>query len=813
VKLSLNLLSRFVQLNDIEPKNLAERLTLSGLEVSELLEADQDLDKVVAGRILKIVPHPNANKLSLTEVEVPGQILRIVCGAKNIAEGDVVPVALVGAVLPGNQVIRSVNLRGETSEGMICSERELGLSEEQAGIMHLPQDTPLGTPVQELWGGRDVILETEATPNRPDLLSHLGVARQISAILNRPLTPPAVNVAEAEPEAAREMSVAIEAGSGCGRYCARLLRGIRVGPSPLWLRQALTKLGLRSVNNVVDATNYVLLEIGHPLHAFDLERLSGPAIQARRARPGEFLTTLDGQKRALSGGELIIADAERPVALAGIMGGQDSEVGPGTSSLLLEAAWFAPGEVRRTARLAQCASEASYRFERGTDPELGLTLALDRAAQLIQEIAGGTILRGILDAYPVRQEPVCLSLSFLKAEQVLGLPLSPARAASALSRLGFLVEPDPAAGKFSVRVPTFRNDVTIEEDLIEEIAQVLGYDQIPAILPTVTLASPLPDPRREFLRACRTLAAGLGLTEILSYSFMNPQDLDRLGLPPDHGWREAVKIRNPISEETSLLRTSLLPGLLAAVAYNQRRGKDHVYLFEAGAVFHPRPGEKLPAEPVRLGFALAGPRDRLDWRQGKKRPETDLYDLKGMLEGLWQRLHLRSGDGSRHDCAFIPEPFPFLHPSQSLAVTAPDGRTLGWAGALHPQVQESFKLKTTLWLAELEMERLYAYHAPQTALSAFSRFPAAVRDLSLAVQEATLAGDVERVIREAGGGLLVEVLPFDVYRGEGLEPGTKSLAFSLTFQAADRTLLDDEIKSLHARILERVQSEFGARQR
>jgi phenylalanyl-tRNA synthetase beta chain len=808
VKISYSLLSRFVDLADVSPAQLAERLTLSGLEVSGLEDHTQALDKVVVGVLRSVKPHPNADKLSLTEVDVPGATLHVVCGAKNIAPGDKVPVALDGAVLPGNLKIKRSKIRGEESEGMLCSERELGLSADAAGIMHFPPETPIGVPVASLLA-REALLEVEVTPNRADCLSHLGVARQVAAVFGRPLSLPAIDIREQEPAAVETISAAIEPDCGCGRYCARVITGVKIGPSPAWLQQALTQLGQRSINNIVDVTNYVMLEFGQPLHAFDLARLHGAKVQARLARPGETLVTLDGEPRKLAGGELVIADADRPVALAGVMGGRDTEVTDATTSILLEAAWFDSRAVRRTARGLGAASESSYRFERGVDPEIGLTLGLDRAAQLMAETAGGSVLRGLVDLYPGRKPPVQVALRLAKAEKILGLALNAGQATAALERLGFLVEPGQAPNEYQVRVPSFRQDVTLEENLIEDIAQALGYDKIPVTPPCVTLASPAPDARREFLRASRALVAGLGVNEVITYSFLDPADFEKLRLPPDHPWRTAVAIKNPLSVETSLLRTSLLPGLIAAAAYNLRRGRERVFLFESGAVFLPEPGRQLPLEPQHLGLVLTGPRYALDWRQGQKRPAVDFYDVKGILENLLARLQLQPAAGFRFESADLP----FLHPRLGFRLVAPDGRQAGWAGALHPETLEQYKLKETVVAAEVDLEILFAFHSARGGVKTFSRFPASVRDLALAVPEETQAGDVMRAIRQAGGPMLAEVTPFDVYRGEGLPPGSKSLAFSLTFQAEDRTLQEEDLTALQERILAKLQDAFQAKQR
>ncbi len=810
MNISLAWLSQYVDLKDITPKELAHRLTMTGLEVSNPEDKTPALERVVIGRLKQVSPHPNADKLRLVEVEIPGETLRVVCGASNIAVGDTVPMALEGALLPSGMKIKHTKIRGEESYGMLCSERELGISDEGSGIMHFSEDTPLGTPVAELLKAKnDTVFEIEITPNRSDCLSHLGVARHVSAVLDRPLKVPEVSLLESSSEAGARVKVDIEIPAECRRYCARVIQGVKIGPSPEWLQKMIERVGIRPLNNVVDITNYILMEIGHPLHAFDLDRLSGPAIKVRLARKGEAITTIDGLERRLSGIELVIADADKPVALAGVMGGQDTEVTDKTVNVLLEAAWFEPAAVRRTMRGTGCQSESSYRFERGVDPEAGLLLALNRAARMMAEIAGGTILQGIVDQYPNPGKPSLISLRLSRAEKVLGMKLDRGHALSALSRLGFKIEPGKSTDYYTVRVPSFRSDVSLEEDLIAEIAEVIGYDKIISRTPRAPLVSPKADPEREFMHECRNLAAGLGLTETVSYSFLDPRHFEHLRLPGDHAWRSAVVLKNPLNVESSLLRTSLLPGLLNVLSYNQRRGRERIYLFETGAVYIPRSREELPQEPKHLGILLTGPRSPMHWREGKKRPASDFYDLKGVLEGLFSRLHIGNGSGFKLESSDIP----FMHPRISFVLKAPDNRALGWAGALHPESLENYKLNGAVFAAELDMETLGQYWIRQPEVKPFSRFPALVRDISLAVSEDIQAGEVMQVIHSLGHDLLTQVMPFDLFQSEGMPPGTKSLAFSLTFQDHNRTLQEEEVKKLQNEILNRLGEKFGARQR
>lgn len=806
MRVSLTWLSEFIDVRDFTPEILAERLTLSGLEVSSLERRGQGLEKVVVGRIQTVVPHPNADKLSLTEVEIPGEKLQIVCGAKNIAPGDIVPVALPGTSLPNGAQINRAKIRGVESNGMICSETELGLAPSSEGIMHLPPAAPLGGSVSQLLGLNDTLMEVEVTPNRPDCLSHLGIARHLSAVLDRPLTLPSISLSENDQLTASRIQVDVEPGSGCRRYCARIVTNVTVAPSPVWLQRRLESIGIRPINNVVDITNYILMEIGHPLHAFDLDRLEGGVIRARKAVAGEKLMTLDGVERILDHGELVIADARQAVALAGVMGGKATEVQAQTKNILLEAAWFDPVVVRRMSRQTNCKSEASFRFERGTDPETGLLLALDRAAQLMAELAGGVILKGLAEVYAERHTPRMTTLRLPRAEKILGMPLPVSSALKALSRLGFLTEATSQSHTYRVHVPSFRSDVTLEEDLIEDLAEVIGYDQIPVHQPQVPLLVPEANPSRSFRQNCRRLAVGLGLTEVVNYSFFGPSHWSALRLPPEHPWRSALTIKNPLSEDYSLMRPTLLPVLINNVISNQRRGQERIYLFECGAVFFPQPAELLPNEPVHLGVILSGPGRPTHWRVGKQTFDADFYDLKGILEGLWERLPISA------PLTLRPDPMPFLHPLISYQLLA--GKDpVGWAGLLHPESQEQYKSKHPLLAAELDLNLLIPHWIRHPGLKPFSRFPSMSRDIALAVPAETLAGEVQQAIQEMGQGLVKQVIPFDQYQGEGIKTGSKSLAFSLTFQALDRTLQEEEINALQTRIVERLQQRFGALQR
>jgi len=807
VKISLSWLSEFVSIKDITPTELAHRLTMSGLEVSGIDDQSQGFENVVIGKLISIAPHPNADKLSLTEVETANGIFRIVCGAKNISPGIIVPVALVGAELPNGLIIKQAKIRGEESNGMICSESELGLAESSEGIMHLPAETPLDASITELLKSNDTVLDIEVTPNRSDCLSHFGIARHLSAILDRPLRLPPISLCENNTYASSTMKVTVESNSGCYRYCARIITDVTVAPSPLWMQRRLENVGIRPVNNIVDVTNYLLMELGHPLHAFDLEKISGNTIIPRKARAHEKIKTLDGVVRELLTDDLVIADAKQPIALAGVMGGQETEVTQQTHQILLESAWFDSSIVRKMSRRTGCVSESSYRFERGTDPENGLLLAIDRAAQLIAEFSGGHLQKGIVDDYPAKIKIRTVPLTLARVSKVLGMQIESKQAISALSRLGFLTEPGQVPGTYTIRIPSFRHDVTIEEDLIEEIAEVIGYDKIPVSNPCMPLKCSVPDPKRDFLQTCRDLAVTAGLTETVQYSFHSPSHFDWLRLPDNHPWRKTVTLKNPISEARSRMRPALLPGLIETVCHNQRRGQERIFLFETGAVFIPNDNGPLPHEPKHLAVAMTGPRHPMHWQLGKKRIPADFYDLKGILESLFTQLYMKAKLRLR------AEKLPFLHPMISFTLHAPDGNQLGWAGALHPEAQKHYKLKDTLFIAELDLEALFPWWNKKPSLQRHSRFPVVKRDIALAVSDSTQAGDVIKAIYNVGRDLVRDVVPFDLYTGEGLPEGSKSLAFSLTMQSFEKTLQDEEVNQKQSEIVAHLQKKFKAQQR
>jgi phenylalanyl-tRNA synthetase beta chain len=776
-------------------REVAQRLTLAGIEAAVATEGAPDLRGVVVAEVLAVAPHPAGGALRLCEVSTGAERYRVVCGAPNVRAGVRAAFAPPGAELPGGRRVAVATIRGTPSEGMLCSEAELGAGDDAGGILLFGADAPVGGDVLAYLGLDDALLEVEATPNRPDCLSILGVAREVAVLTGGRLRRPDCTVAEDPGVTTAGWRVTIEEPELCPRYAARLIDGVTVGPSPVWLAQRLRAAGLRPINNVVDVTNYVLWELGHPLHAFDAARLAEQHVVVRRARPGETVETLDGQHRPLDESMLVIADARRAVAVAGVMGGANSEVRGPTRTVLLESACFRAGSIRRTAKALGLSTEASYRFERGADVE-GLRDALDRAARLIAELAGGRVAAGVLDAYPVPRRPVALSLRLDRIQRVLGACPPKAVVADVLRGLGFPAT-ERAQG-FEVAVPSFRRDVRIEDDLVEEVARIWGYDRIPATLPSGTLTLTR-RPRRLLAQdAVRRTLSGAGCSEAVSLSLIDPAHLRHLGLAPDDP--RVVRVRNPLAADRSVLRPTLLLGLLEAAATNVRRQTPDVRLFEIGRVFEGAEGGELPREETRVGLVLTGLRAPRAWFADRAR--ADVFDVKGLVEGIVDALE-------RDGLEVEPGEAPHLEEGRG-AVVLVQGTAVGRLGELHPAVQRAFELPAPVFVAELSLDALEALPRRAVQHRALPRFPGVQRDLAVVVPAHVTAAEVGRAIQAAGTALLRRVVLFDVYEGAQVGPGRRSLAYGLFYQADDRTLTDAEVSRVHGELVERLRAELGA---
>jgi phenylalanyl-tRNA synthetase beta chain len=784
---------------DSAPRELADRLALLGAPVDEVTELGGPLREIRIARVAAAQRHPNADRLNLCTVDAgTGEMLQVVCGAPNVRAGALYPFAPVGSTLPGGVAIRAAKIRGVESQGMLCSARELGLGREHDGILELRGEFEPGHSFVEATRLDDTRLAVDVTPNRPDLLSHLGVARELAAAvgarINLPALPGAGEMpplrlhATGQPGAtAAGVTVTIEAPDLCSRYLGLVIRGVTVGPSPEWLAMRLRALGLRPISNVVDATNYVLHEIGQPLHAFDLSRL-GPTVAVRAARAGERITTLDGIDRELAAGTTVIADRTRPVAVAGVMGGADTEVHGDTRDILLECALFDPQAVRAARRALGLSTDASYRFERGIDPDMMQT-ALERAAQLITAVAGGTIDGDVADAGAAPAPPHPVALRLRRVEQLLGVPFTAGQVAGYLAPLGFGVE--AADDAVHVSIPGHRRyDVAREEDLIEEIARRHGYDSFPDELRPFR-PSVVPDhPLFALEDRLRTLLAARGLLEAHTAAFVPEPDGD-------------VALLLPLAATESRLRASLLPGLLRRVEYNFARGARSIRLFEIGTCFTAG-DDALPTEATRLGLVITGQRAPQHWTQ----PESafDVWDLKALAEDVAAALGLTVSPAAVGAA-------PALDDTLSFALRGAHNETVrGVAGMVRPDRVDSPAWAEPVWALEVELDSAAARSEPPR-FQALPQHPAVERDVALLVPDAVPSATIADAIRGAGGALLEWTGPFDVYSGSSVPSGTRSIAFRLRFRAVDRTLTDGEVDDVMRRILHRLSNDLGVEQR
>lgn len=785
-----NWLKEFVDF-DLSPPALADLLTMIGLEVEGIRSIGSDMDEVVVALVEEKQQHPNADKLSLCRVNNGKETVPIVCGAHNFKEGDKVALAQVGAVLPGDFKIKRSKIRGAESCGMLCSEKELGLADESDGILVLPQDLPLGSPLFEAMGLKDTIFEIGLTPNRADCLSVIGVAREIAAKLGKDINLPVCSVSEEGPPIEAKASVRVEDHDLCPRYMARYVSGCTIGPSPPWLVRRLNAVGIRSINNVVDITNYVLMEYGHPLHAFDHRLLAGGAIIVRRADEGERFQTLDGQERILTSADLTIRDSEKVVALAGIMGGENSEITDITKDILIESACFAPAAIRRTSKRLGMHTESSHRFERGADISV-LPQALDRAASLIAELAGGKVATGSIDVYPNPVQPRCIPVRLDRISRILGISLPLEEVASIFRRLQFSVESNEP-GILHVVVPTFRVDIEREIDLIEEIARLNGYEKIPTTMPLVHTFSERPSRHQILVRRLRDLLVSQGLSEIITYSFMHPDSFERILLGDGDPRRNVVSILNPLTEEQSVMRTTLLPGLLETAAKNISYRFMSPHLFEIRRIYLPENGEELPREPVVAAGILCGCRDPEGWH--RKRETVDFFDMKGIVENILDAFGVPCASFDARDTD------TFYHPGKSCAVLCGKER-IGSLGEIHPTVQENFSIEQPVYYFELNVEKLLPFSREPVSIAAPPRFPDTFRDIAMLIGEEIETGTVLDCIRGNRIKEMENVELFDLYTGEGIPVGHKSIAVRIRYRSPERTLTDEEVNRLHQRVLD-----------
>jgi phenylalanyl-tRNA synthetase beta chain len=799
MRVPLKWLADYVDIT-LPPEVLARRITLSVTEVEEIIRQGGWDERVRVGRVLRVEPHPNADRLRLATVTLGDREQTVVCGAPNVAAGQMIAFGEEGAELVNGHTgermtLKPTKIRGVESAGMVLSERELGLSEDHEGILVLPEDAPLGARLSDFLG--DVILDMSTWANRPDLLSILGIAREVAALTDQRVREPALAYPESGTPAAERVAVEIEAPDLCGRYIGAVVEGVMIGPSPRWMQDRLLAAGQRPINTIVDITNYVMLEFGQPLHAFDYDHVRGRTIVVRRAREGEKLVTIDGEARDLSPDMLVIADAERAVAVAGVMGGSDSEVSDATTTVLLEAANFNGPSIRRTAQRLKMRTEASSRFEKGISPDLP-ALAARRAVQLMVELAGGRAAPGIVDNYPGRRDPVRVAVPAERLRRVLGIDVPQGRVEQVLRALGFTVAWTPP-DRYEVGVPYWRTDIRIADDIAEEVIRIVGYDDLPNTTIAGRVPQPIDQPLRDLRERAKDLLAAAGMQEVITYSAVTLEQLKKVVPPEDLAIAPPLRIRNPLSATHEYLRTSLRGSLLETLAPALRRpDRATVALFEAARTYQPVEGG-LPEEEETVAAVVAGRRpDR--WGL----PSDDalgFFDAKGYLESLLEGLRLPA--------IFEPsDQFGYV-PGRCAAVKSGDAE-IGVLGQLHPDVLQAFDIDAdrAVFLFELRLNHALPFAAARPQVQEVSRYEAVRRDLALMVDADTPAAALQSAI--AATPRVVVVRPFDEYRGDPLPPGKKSLAFALSFQAPDRTLTDEEVDKAIDRLLRGLEHRFGA---
>lgn len=790
------------------PEQLADKLTMAGIPVENVVDPGEGLEKVVTGRIEKLEPHQNSDHLQICTMNVGlAENIIIVTGAQNVAKGQVVPVAMVGAHLPNGMKISKGKLRGVASNGMLCSAQELKLDleklpeEQKTGIFILPSDTPVGIPAKDVLGLNDVVLEFELTANRADCFSVFGLVREIAAITGNKAHFPEIKVNEDDNTKLNDIfSVEIADPDLCSRFSTRMLKNVKIGPSPEWMQQRLEGAGIRSINNVVDVTNFVMIELGHPMHAYDYDKITGKKLIARRAIEGEELHTLDDTSRKAKGEMLVIADSEKAAGLAGIMGGFETEITDTTTTVVLESADFYGPCIRRTARACGLSSEASGRFERGVDSETTIK-ALDRAAQLLQEMGACTVCEGIVDVYPNPKQANYVTFTPEQINNHLGTNIAKDVMLNIITSVGFDVTKDEN-DEITVKVPSWRNDVTCMADISEEIARLHGFDKIKSTLPNGVSMQGTQSAKQTFIDKVKASLSSQGLYETISFALTNEETFNKLNIPQDSPLRKAVPIMNPLSDEYPLVRTTLLSSIFDNLARNLARKNDDVALFEVGSVFFPKalPVTELPDEVVKIAGAITGRRNAQGWNQANDM--VDFYDAKGIIEELLANLRVTryTVEAGTHYA---------MHPGKT-ALFKKGRDVIATVGEVHPAVLSAYGITKPVYIFELDATTVMKYMAKDLKYKALPKYPATSRDLAMLVDVDVNAADIEKAMTKAAGQNLTQITLFDVYTGKQVEEGKKSLAFSLTFQSNDKTLTDAEIDPAIEKIVAKLQKDFNA---
>ncbi len=799
MKVPVNWLKDYVDVT-LPPAELSGKLTMAGFEVAEIITTGGNWDNVVVGQITAVNPHPDADRLRLATVELGTGQETVVCGAPNLNPGDKIAFASVGARLvnPHNgdvEELKPAKIRGVVSRGMICSEKELGISENHEGIMVLAAEAEIGKPLAEHMG--DTVLNIDITPNRPDCLSVVGIAHEVAAICEQEIHIPEIIYQETGDAIEKQITIEIADPDLCPRYCASLITGVKIAESPAWLQERLIACDQRPINNIVDITNYIMLEYGQPLHSFDYDTLRKKKIIVRRAAAGEKFYTLDEEERKLSGDMLTIADGEGTVAIAGVMGGLNSEVTEATTSILLEAASFKASSTHYTSRHLGLSSEASMRFERGISP--GMTIpALRHATQLIAELGGGKTARGIIDNYPGKKEPEPVTLTPEKVKRVIGISISRDHILKALTSLGFDCAVE--GSKISVTAPYWRSDIKYDVDLIEEVARIIGYDKIPTTMLDDPIPQQHPEPFLGLKKEIRQSLAGYGFQEIVTYSLTGLEALSNLVPDPRPPEPLPLRVVKPLTADQEYLRPNLRANLLSTLASNRRHEDGGIRLFEVGKIYLPREND-LPDEPEILCGIMSGPRVEKSWlgRDGS----FDFYDVKGVIEGLLEHLDVT--------VSFEKSSDEGLHPARQAAIVIEEKDMkvkLGVIGELHPRVADAFEVDSPVCLFEINVSTLLPFAVSHEMFRAIPRFPSTIRDLALVVDADITHQKILDIIQSFS--LISEVILFDVYSGRQVDAGKKSLAYRLVYQSPTHTLTDEEVNKVQEQILKRLTGELGA---
>ncbi|MBW2311641.1 MAG: phenylalanine--tRNA ligase subunit beta [Deltaproteobacteria bacterium] len=799
MKVSLNWLKQFVPI-DQPPSEVAEILTMAGLEVEGIEYKGQGLGDVTVSQILDIAPHPRADRLSICKVSTGSREASVVCGATNIAKGHVVPLALPGTRLTNGTLIKESKIRGEISYGMLLAEDEMGLTDDHTGIMILPNDLTAGQSLADAMDLEDCVLDVSLTPNRIDCASVVGIAREIGALTNTAITMPEIHLDQDDTFIEDLASVAVVDAHGCPRYAAGLVDQVTIKPSPFWMRYRLHASGIRAINNVVDVTNYVLMELGQPLHAFDYHRLAGRKIVVQKAQNGQIFTTLDGQTRELDDQTLMICDGEEAVALAGIMGGLNSEITPKSATVLVESAYFDPITIRRSSKRLGLSTEASYRFERGIDIG-GVDRALKRSLMLIAQLAGGRVARGIIDCYPKPWSPPRIALRVKKTNEILGIDIGTKEIAHHLSSLGMAVR-EVDHNRMEVSPPSFRVDISREADLIEEVARLIGYDNIPVTLPAIRPGEE--DTTEITLRdRIKTLLVGMGFLEVITYSFISPKSVDTLGADENSILRSFVKLLNPLSADQSVMRTSLIPGLLSSARLNALQGQYDLMIFEWGKIYL-KGDEELPHEKQVLAALMSGMVSSQQWYQVPR--EVDFFDIKGIVEHILEELGIQEPIFVRNSPkeGFDPREYARLVFS---------GSEIGTIGRVPKDVMAGYDLEGTAYLLELDIEALSPYVTWVRRFTPLAKYPSVRRDISIIVPRSTEAATLTGIVKEKGKDLVESITIFDIYQGKGIDSTEKAIAVRIHYRSKEKTLTDDEVNNVHEEVVSEIRRQTGGRLR